>query len=81
MNNSTIFKTKYSFGRTVALSFADAITRVTHALADEGFGIFTDIDIAATMKKKLDYDMPRYRILGANVANHFGGIHEVVEGD
>ena len=65
MDNSKMVNTKYSFGRTVALSFADAIARVTNALADEGFGILTDIDVAATIKKKLDQDMPPYRILGA----------------
>ena len=57
--------TKYGFGRTVAMPFADAITRVTQALQDEGFGILTEIDVAATMKKKLNQDMPPYRILGA----------------
>ena len=57
--------TKYGFGRTVDIPFADAITRVTQALQDEGFGILTEIDVAATMKKKLNYDMPPYRILGA----------------
>jgi uncharacterized protein (DUF302 family) len=57
--------TKYGFGRTVDISFADAITRVTQALQDEGFGILTEIDVAATMKKKLNHDMPPYRILGA----------------
>ena len=57
--------TKYGFGRTVEMSFEDAVTRVTMALQDEGFGILTEIDVAATMKKKLDKDMPPYRILGA----------------
>lgn len=57
--------TKYGFGRTVEMAFADAITRVTQALQDEGFGVLTEIDVAATMKKKLDQDMPPYRILGA----------------
>ncbi len=47
------------------MAFADAITRVTQALQDEGFGVLTEIDVAATMKKKLDQDMPPYRILGA----------------
>ena len=57
--------TKYGFGRMVDASFADAVTRVTQALQAEGFGILTEIDVAATMKKKLNHDMPPYRILGA----------------
>jgi len=57
--------TKYGFGRTVDASFSDAVTRVTQALQAEGFGILTEIDVAATMKKKLNHDMPPYRILGA----------------
>ena len=57
--------TKYGFGKIVKIGFADAVERVTQALQVEGFGILTDIDVAATMKKKLDEDMPPYRILGA----------------
>ena len=56
---------KYGFGKTVAMSFADAVDRVTQALQDEGFGVLTEIDVAATLKKKLGKDMPPYRILGA----------------
>lgn len=56
---------KYGFGKSVDMPFADALSRVTHALQEEGFGILSDIDVAATLKKKLDKDMPPYRILGA----------------
>jgi uncharacterized protein (DUF302 family) len=55
----------YSFGKTVHLDFATACERVTAALATQGFGVLTEIDVAATMKKKLDLDMPPYKILGA----------------
>jgi len=57
--------TKYGFGKTVALGFDAAIEKVTQELAKEGFGILTEIDVQATLKKKLGHDMPPYKILGA----------------
>ncbi len=56
---------KYVFGKTVQLSQDEAIRRITEALAAEGFGILTKIDVSATLKKKLGKDVPAYRILGA----------------
>ncbi len=55
----------YSFGKTVDMDFEQALERVTQALAKEGFGLLSDIDVTATLKKKLGMEMPAYRILGA----------------
>ncbi|MDH4095702.1 MAG: DUF302 domain-containing protein [Betaproteobacteria bacterium] len=56
---------KYAFGKTVALSFEQATEAVTQALAKEGFGVLTEIDVAATLKKKLGIERAPYKILGA----------------
>jgi uncharacterized protein (DUF302 family) len=52
-------------GRTVEMSFDEALERVEELLQAEGFGILTRIDVQATMKKKLDLDYPPFQILGA----------------
>ncbi|CAG1014648.1 hypothetical protein ANAEL_05039 [Anaerolineales bacterium] len=57
--------TKYYFNKTLDLSFEDAIARITEELKKEGFGVLTEIDVQATLKKKLDVDFRPYRILGA----------------
>ncbi|ARM35571.1 TPA: DUF302 domain-containing protein [Legionella pneumophila] len=56
---------KYGFGKEVLYSFDDAIKKVTEELQKEGFGVLTNIDVSATLKKKLNKDMPPYQILGA----------------
>ena len=56
---------KYYNGKILSISFNKAITRVTDALENEGFGILTDIDITSTLKEKLDVKFKKYRILGA----------------
>jgi uncharacterized protein (DUF302 family) len=62
---SAVTGAKYVFGKTVGLGFDEAIKRVTEELAKEGFGVLTEIDVKATLKKKLDIDVAPYRILGA----------------
>ena len=55
----------YGFSVSVSGSFDDAISRVTEELSKEGFGLLTEINVQATLKKKLDIDKRPYTILGA----------------
>ena len=55
----------YYFSKIVKEDFDEAIEKVTGKLKDEGFGVLTEIDVKATLKKKLDVDFNKYKILGA----------------
>lgn len=59
-------KAQYGFGTTLRdVTFEEAVTRVTNALKDQGFGVLTQIDVRDTLKKKLDVEFRPYVILGA----------------
>ncbi|HDH34570.1 MAG TPA: DUF302 domain-containing protein [Nitrospirae bacterium] len=55
----------YYFSKILDGSFEDVVNKVMEELKKEGFGVLTDIDVKATLKKKLDIDYHNYRILGA----------------
>ena len=55
----------YYFNKILNVSFDEAISKVTEELKKEGFGILTEIDVKETLKKKLNVDFKKYRILGA----------------
>lgn len=55
----------YHFSKTVDLPMEAAVSATTEALKKHGFGVLTEIDVQATLKKKLDVDFRSYRILGA----------------
>lgn len=55
----------YTFAKVVDSSFEETLEKLIEELKKEGFGVLTDIDVKATMKKKLDVDFRNYRILGA----------------
>jgi uncharacterized protein (DUF302 family) len=56
---------QYYIAKTVSGGFPAIVERVIEVLKSEGFGVLTEIDVKATMKKKLDIDFRDYRILGA----------------
>lgn len=55
----------YGLGTTVALPYAEAITRTKAALKEQGFGVLSEIDVKATLKEKRNVDFRPYIILGA----------------
>lgn len=55
----------YYFSKTLNISFEEAIGRVKDELKKEGFGILTEIDVKETLKKKLNVDFKKYKILGS----------------
>ena len=55
----------YYFNKTVDMTFDEAISKVTEELKKEGFGVLTEIDVTAALKKKINVDFRKYRILGA----------------
>jgi len=55
----------YAFSTQVSCGYDEAIEKVTEALKSEGFGVLTEIDVKATLKKKIDVDRKPYMILGA----------------
>ena len=57
--------TDYGFRATLNVPYEQAVEKATAALKEEGFGVLTEIDVKATLKKKLDADFRRYIILGA----------------
>ena len=56
---------QYSIDKILDMCFDDAVNRVVEELKKEGFGVLTDIDVQTILKKKLDVDFRKYRILGA----------------
>ena len=56
---------EYYFNKIVNMTFEETIEKVTEELKKEGFGVLTEIDVKAALKKKIDVDFRKYRILGA----------------
>ncbi len=60
----------YYISKKVDMTYSDAVAATRKALADEGFGVITEIDVTATLKKKIDIDFRNYIILGACHPRH-----------
>jgi uncharacterized protein (DUF302 family) len=60
-----VLKMQYYFNKIVQMTFEETIDKVTDELKKEGFGVLTEIDVKAALKKKIDVDFRKYRILGA----------------
>jgi uncharacterized protein (DUF302 family) len=56
---------EYAFSTVLSTSYEEAVSKVTEALKEEGFGVLTEIDVKSTLKKKLNVDFRKYVILGA----------------
>jgi uncharacterized protein (DUF302 family) len=65
MTQTATENTRYGMARTIDATYEDAIARVTELLKEQGFGVLTEIDVKATLKKKIDKDVAPYAILGA----------------
>lgn len=65
MSQTTEQATRYGIGKSVPLFYEQAVERTRAALQQEGFGVLTEIDVQATLKKKLDVEFRKYVILGA----------------
>ena len=68
----------YGFNISLSGGFDDVVERVTEELQKEGFGVLTEIDVAATLKKKIDVDRLPYKILGAC---NPGLAHQAIQAD
>lgn len=64
-NVTTQTKPRYGIGKSVPLPYDQAVEQTRRALQKEGFGVLTEIDVHATLKRKLDVDFRKYVILGA----------------
>ena len=72
--------TGYSFSKVVPMGYEDAIEYATEELKKEGFGVLTNIDVRATLKKKIDVDLTPYTILGAcNPRHAFNALQKETE--
>ncbi len=70
----------YGISKEVSYGYDDAVTKAREALAKEGFGVLTEIDVKATLKKKIDKDFRKYIILGAcNPMKAFSALSAEVE--